>query len=263
MVYLCGRQLEEKYSLLGRETALDKITWTSDGWPIVNGLQGPSALAKKPDLPEYKAKKESEEFGGKPLGLQWVTPREPEENFAKVREDGVYLLGSRTDLCEVSSRNLLLQRQTACSFEAETRLAFADLFEGQDAGMTCYYDENTYLKFGIFKEQGKWFLKVQEHVDKDTWDSFSTEIQEDGNLLEKELILRCRTRNLERQFSYAFADSRMKTELVSFTELGVLSNVYYLCDEGIKRGKRFTGAMIGMYVHGADTRILFRYFKMN
>ena len=32
----------------------------------------------------------------------------------------------------------------------------------------------------------------------------------------------------------------------------VLDNVYYLCDEGIKKGKRFTGAMVGMYAFAGD-----------
>ena len=251
MVYLCGRQLEGKYSMLGRETALDKITWTLDGWPMVNGLNGPSSLAKKPDLPEFVAKKEPSRFGGQPLGLQWVTPREPEENFAEVREDGVYLLGSRTDLWEVSARNLLLQRQTAFAFTAETEFDFTALIDGQGAGMTCYYDENTYLKFGVFKEGGKLFLKVQEHVDHDTWDDFCVELADMGKM-----VLKCETRGLERRFSYRY----VKEE--NFTVLGTLPNVYYLCDEGIKRGKRFTGAMIGIYVHGADTRIPFRYFRV-
>ncbi len=50
MVYLCGRMIGDGYSMLGRETALDPISWTADGWPVVNGLKGPSVL-KKPDLP--------------------------------------------------------------------------------------------------------------------------------------------------------------------------------------------------------------------
>lgn len=36
MVYLCGRKIGDGYSILGRETAaLDPISWTMDGWPIV------------------------------------------------------------------------------------------------------------------------------------------------------------------------------------------------------------------------------------
>ena len=250
MVYLCGRQVDGKWSMLGRETALDKITWTADGWPMVNNLQGPSVLAKKPELEEFAVPEEPTEFGGQPLGLQWVTGREPEENFAEVREDGVYLLGSRADLCEVSARNLLLQRQTSFNFSAETRLSYATLQDGQDAGMTCYYDENTYLKFGVFIDSGKTYLKVQEHVDNDTWDSFAVELPD----AEKEIVLKCDTKGMERTFSYR----REKEE--EFTLLGTLPNVYYLCDEGIRRGKRFTGAMIGVYAHGDSVRVPVRYF---
>lgn len=28
------------------------------------------------------------------------------------------------------------------------------LYPGQDAGMTCYYDENTFVKFGVFADTG-------------------------------------------------------------------------------------------------------------
>ena len=293
MVYLCGRQVEGKWSLLGRETALDKITWTLDGWPMVNNLQGPSVLAKRPKLPKFKMPQTTgnfraaygeEELGAKNtalpgLGHQWVTVREPEEDFAEVREDGVYLLGSRTDLCEVSARNLLLQRQTSFDFTAETKLSFAPLSDGQDAGMTCYYDENTYLKFGVFKESGKVYLKVQEHVDNDTWDSFSVEIDcntreaEDvtDNSSAKVIILRCETKGLVRKFSYrlctdtcrgAYETAENSLQAGECSLLGALSNVYYLCDEGIKRGKRFTGAMVGIYVHGENIRVPFAYFSV-
>lgn len=46
---------------LGRETALDPISWTMDGWPIVNNLKGPSALQVKPDLPEMIWEDESDD----------------------------------------------------------------------------------------------------------------------------------------------------------------------------------------------------------
>ena len=54
MVYLCSRGLKgengEVYSIIGRETALDPITWTADGWPVVNKLKGPSCLQVKPKM---------------------------------------------------------------------------------------------------------------------------------------------------------------------------------------------------------------------
>lgn len=46
--------------------------------------------------------------------------------------------------------------------------------------------------------------------------------------------------------------------------IGNIDNVYYLSDEGVSRGKRFTGTMIGMYaldqVNGKKTYCDFDYF---
>ena len=139
--------------------------------------------------------------------------------------------------------------------------------------MTCYYDENTYLKFGVFAEGGKTYLKVQEHVDNDTRDSFAMELVDSARGLSavagkepaKEIVLRCETKGLERTFSYKICDAAggaAPVGAVAFTTLGTLPNVYYLCDEGIKRGKRFTGAMIGLYVHGDDVRVPVKYFRL-
>ena len=38
-----------------------------------------------------------------------------------------------------------------------------------------------------------------------------------------------------------------------------LENVNYLCDEGLKKGKRFTGALVGMYAV-RDTKELTAFF---
>ena len=68
----------EGYSILGRETALDPITWTKDGWPIVNNLDGPSVLQKKPDLPEWYPNRKSDK--------EFVTPRPPEHGAISYRD---------------------------------------------------------------------------------------------------------------------------------------------------------------------------------
>ena len=53
------------------------------------------------------------------------------------------------------------------------------------------------------------------------------------------------TEYLNRKFSYEIGPERV--------QLANLDNVYYLCDEGIRMGKRFTGAMIGMYAYAGET----------
>ncbi|MFQ9096998.1 MAG: hypothetical protein ACLR4E_09740 [Gemmiger formicilis] len=40
------RPPQDGFSPLGRETALDPVEWTADGWPIINRRKGPSALQR-------------------------------------------------------------------------------------------------------------------------------------------------------------------------------------------------------------------------
>lgn len=255
MVYLCGRMVEGAYSILGRETALDPITWTADGWPVVNRLKGPSVLQRKPKLAAStdetgtagrNGQGTSEEicvsenlFGtGNALALEWVTPREPEENGIQVKEGVLSLRGSRFPLNNVGARNILLRRQEHFSFVAGVRLRSLPVYEGQEAGLVCYYDENTWVFCGLIREHGGLYLQVKEHIGDD--DIIHGKRPFPDNAGEAEL--RVKTSGLARSF-HAGADGR------EAEEIAFLSNVYYLCDEGLKRGKRFTGAMLGVFAY--------------
>ncbi len=238
MVYLCGRMLEGKYSILGRETALDPVTWTADGWPVVNGLKGPSVLNKKPH-PEIFAttsyKKQTLSECGLPL--EFMTPR----TFAAgdiecdPAEDGGHNIGlkpSAYPLSDVRCRSVVLRRQTDFAFTAEVSVMIPeDMSEGEEIGITGYYDENTYCTYGIICMDGSVRLCVKEHIG-DTDTAYLLDRIEQG---ETDIRISMRTDCLER-------DLYLRDKLIY-----TLQNVYYLCDEGLERGKRFTGAMIGVY----------------
>lgn len=252
MVYLCGRQLEGEYSLLGRETALDPITWTADGWPIVNNLEGPSVLQKLPNLTPYIPEPESDDFENGILSSLWVSPRVPEENAYTFGNGYLKIKGSKKDLDTTESRNILLRRQQDFHFTFEVTVGDVNLNIGQDYGLTCYYDENTYLKFGLFETKEGLFLQVVEHIDEETKISLSTKVTNG------EYRLRIVTEGLKRSFYY---QSLVEKEEANWCSLGLLDRVYYLCDEGINRGKRFTGAMVGMYAHAGGNSSLTGEFK--
>lgn len=254
MVYLCGRMIGKGYSILGRETALDPITWTADGWPIVNNLDGPSALQIKPDLEEcIWENTDMDEFDGDVLGLDWMFPRPPESDGYLLRDSKLWLKGSKAPLETMDARNIILRRQKDFSFMVDTQMGMVPMKESQDAGLTCYYDENTWLKFGVFSESnGKLYIKVMEHIGDKNIESAKIEI---NNKLES-IYLRIETHYLQRSFYYSFDGEK-------FTCATVLENVYYLCDEGLSKGKRFTGAMVGMYAYAGNQNLVvpFEYFS--
>lgn len=235
--YLCGRQLEGKYSLLGRETALDKITWTPDGWPIVNELKGPSMLAPKPNLKECIYEEPGYDFD-KGLSKEWSFVRVPEKDAYYIENGVLHLKSGDAPLSSMYSRNILVRKQKSFDFTFNMCMKL-NVPEGKEAGVTCYYDENTYLIFSVRNEAGKKYLVVEEHIGHEDNSAAKVELT-DALVIEFKID----TKGLLRSFSYRLDESK---NYIPVTEL---TNVYYLCDEGIKMGKRFTGAMIGIYGDG-------------
>ncbi len=246
MVYLCGRQIHGKYSMLGRETALDPITWTADEWPIVNRLQGPSCQQIKPVIhgADSPCGKISHGLGVNELSKEFMTPRTPTPNGILVSDGILTLEGSHIDLNSMHAKNVVVRRQSDFIFTCSVSMDFSSLGNGQDAGMTCYYDENTYLKFGIYRKNDQYEITVFEKIDEDEHVAFSkdvtSEIMTRLSDIKTQIKLQIDTEYLKRSFSFGFTDSEMES-------LGTLENVYYICDEGIRKGKRFTGAMTGVY----------------
>ena len=275
MVYLCGRMIGEGYSILGRETALDPITWTADGWPIVNNLKGPSVLQVKPKLFEEQKNQagnvQGEVYGEKErlqaenaaashksifangLPKDFVTPRPPEKGAVTVRDGMLILEGSKAPLSSVDARNILVRRQCAFSFTAEAYMIVPGLAERQEAGITCYYDENTWVCLYVSKQQGEYFVQVKEHIGRE---DICHEKHVIANPEGKRYVLGVETRYLNRRFYFGENEEEWTTAVE-------LPKVYYLCDEGIRMGKRFTGAMVGMYGYGGESplHIEFTDFK--
>jgi xylan 1,4-beta-xylosidase len=254
IVYLCGRMVDGKYSILGRETAMDPITWTADNWPIINNLNGPSPLQKKPKLPKHIWEDTAiDDFNGDRLGLDWMFSRAPKENSYYIEDSCLHLKGDVLDMNDTKCRSIVVRRQKDFTFTAECKIYLANMYQGQNIGMTCYYDENTYLKFGVFGEENGYFINVEEWIDDKYYKQNKISI---SNV--EEIELKIETKYLERTFYYRSGNKE-------WIKVAQLSNVYYLCDEGLKKGKRFTGAMIGMYAYAGKQPELwgkFEYFNI-
>ena len=245
MVYLCGRKIGDGYSILGRETALDPIIWTKDGWPIVNNLNGPSAMQIKPNLPETVWDLQLEDdFDGEVLSTDWLFPRTPEKDGVIISNSRVFIKGSKQDLNSMHAKNILLRRQQDFKFTVEAKMDMPLLYPGQNVGLTCYYDENTFLKFGIYATQTnpvRLIAKVEEYIGDNIISSDEFEI----DYTKKNIYFKIETDYLKRKFFISYDND-------NYYQIAKLDNVYYLCDEGLKKGKRFTGAMVGMYAYAGN-----------
>lgn len=237
IVYLCGRQLDKHCTVLGRETALDPLIWTADGWPLINNGRGPSVLQKKPDLPEWIPEKQTGDY---------VTPRVPDDGMITVKEQEIILRAGRASLSTTEARSILVKRQTDFNSTMSVTVKLPENSKpGEEFGITGYYDENTYLTFGpCFTEQGM-KLALREHVG-DTDREYIYEIADSSVQPGMTLGLKMVTEGLKRSFY-------VQSLAGEWQRVAELSRVDYICDEGWHIGKRFTGAMEGIYARTADT----------
>lgn len=227
MAYLCARRVDGG-SLLGRETALDPITWTADGWPMVNGLKGPSCLQKRP-LPVYPVAETPD----------WLTPRGDLDAFA--RWDGETLtLRAGAELSATGPVSLIIRRQTEACLRQEAEVDASAMEQGGKAGLAGYYDERSWYLFGLERQAEGFRLAV--------WEQEGDAFREAASLPWPGAAARLRItgRGVWRTLQ-ACAAGQWRT-------LATLKAAY-LTDEGLTQGKRFTGAMLGLAAVGGGTAV--------
>jgi xylan 1,4-beta-xylosidase len=138
---------ENGYWTLGRQTLMDPIEWTRDGWFRMKGgdlskpIRGPKGGQKLPHGQPL-----SDDFS-KPLqlGQKWnfFKPAPDEASRAKVA-DGTLLLKARGTAPSSSSPLLLIAGDQGYRFECDIEIA-----EGGVAGLLLFYDEKLYCGLGF------------------------------------------------------------------------------------------------------------------
>lgn len=229
MIYLCGRYVEGM-TLLGRETALDPMEWTADGWPMINGLKGPSCL-QKPPLPFDSPAGETPE--------KWVAPRTDPASFAEISGDTIALRAG-ADPSGTGPCSLLLARQKESAFTQRVTVDLSGTAEGAWGGLAGYYDERSFCLFGLRKEASGCSLILSEQAGEER----TTRVL--ASLDSPVAVLSVRGEGLARRFSL-LQDSAEAA--------GITVRTPYLCDEGLPLPKRFTGALLGLGAVGYGTAV--------
>ncbi len=145
MVYLCGRPLRNRgRCILGRETAIQKMVWSDDGWlRTLDGQGTPTIETPAPQLPVHKfpVAPAREDFTGPqlPIDLQWLRTPLPEELFSLTARPGFLRLFGRDTIGSFFKQSLVARRQQAHCFSATTVVEFEPEHFQQAAGLVCYY----------------------------------------------------------------------------------------------------------------------------
>ena len=158
LVHLCARPfVPELRCTLGRETAIQRMCWTEDGWLRMSDGDN---LAKEtvPDsaLPEVPLPRPPafDDFDGETLGNFYYAPRLMPERFVdlRARPGWARLRGqeSRSSLNEVS---ILARKLTSVYARVTTKMEFHPEVHQHSAGLILYYDNMNYLNLRKYRSE--------------------------------------------------------------------------------------------------------------
>jgi xylan 1,4-beta-xylosidase len=263
MVYLCGRPLRNRgRCTLGRETAIQPMVWSADGW--LRTLDGPGVPAVEvpaPALPPhpFEANAEREEFEGStlPLPFQWLRSPQPDELFSLEARPGHLRLYGRETVGSLFRQALVARRQESHCFTAETMVDCDPKHFQQMAGLICYYNSAKFHYLYVSRDEtmGKHLRVMSALPDQPQADAFTPP-----------LAIPERTRvHLRVEVDYERLHFGYRLEGESWRWLPQQFDASILSDEASTPGlPNFTGAFVGMACHdmaGTGMPADFDYFE--
>ncbi len=233
IVYLTLRKSPDGWGFTGRETCLDRMEWTPDGWPLVNRGRGPGQIGRIPEDTKSTTSFDIRRVFPYWKEREWMSVRSFEENSIFESNGKLHIIGGGYDLNEKECHSILVERQQEFVFSAATEIEIPDLAEGESLGLCCYYDENSFIEFGVGIKNGRKSLILRAWKD----DAFITD---ESVPLEKE----------ESSVTLSLSADGSRRTFFSGEHSFTLEDTSYLSSEGLRKGKRFTGATAGLYVKG-------------
>ncbi|KQN96084.1 glycoside hydrolase family 43 protein [Paenibacillus sp. Leaf72] len=165
IAHLCARPLKGRMlSPLGRETALQKVEWTDEGWlRLAGGGRLPQVEVKAAGLKEHPFEPEAavDHFHAPQLNLHFSTLRVPaDESWLSLKEQPGFLrLYGRESLYSLHQQSLVARRLQHYDCEIETCVRFEPEHFNQMAGLTLYYDVDDYFYLRISRDE-----KLGKHI---------------------------------------------------------------------------------------------------
>lgn len=163
MVHLCGRPLRNRgRCTLGRETAIQRMVWSEDGWlRTADGTGVPQTCVPAPELPPHvfpdPPARQDFDSPALPMEFQWLRSPWPEELFSLTERPGYLRLYGRETIGSLFRQALVARRWQSHCFSAMTEMEFEPESFQQMAGLVCYYNNSKfhYLYVSRDEELGK------------------------------------------------------------------------------------------------------------
>ncbi len=241
LVHLCARPfVPELRCTLGRESAIQKMRWTEDGWLRMNdGSNLAKEQVEESLLPEHPVQHipDFDDFDREELGEWYYSPRVMPHTFADVniRKGYVRLRGGEAQT-SLNKAGILARKLTSVNAAVTTKMEYIPHTYQQNAGLIIYYDNMDYLYVRKYYSEtlGQSALGIIRLENGSKSELLSTRIPIEDcaiylrlNVIEKKLWF---------EWSYNGKD---------YSKIGDVFDTTKLSDEFCEYGE-FTGTFVGM-----------------
>ena len=247
MVHLCSRPIKKfSGSVLGRETAIQKMKWCEDGWLRMEcGGNTPQTEIIAPALPQKKWENlpARDDFDSKNLRLdyQWLRGDIFDEIASLTERSGFLRLKGKEMVLSKYKQSLIARRQQSFEYTATTALEFFPDDENQMAGLIVYYCEQLfyYLYIGYDEKIGRFLsIMTNDMGDINLFHAERVEIKDT-----KRIYLRAEVRYENLEFYYS-ADEK------NWQKIGDKLDMTLISDE---HSFGFTGSFVGICCQDPQT----------
>lgn len=250
LAHLAARPMglgQQRRCVLGRETCLQKVVWTADGWlRLAQGGHHASIEVEAPrDAEQISAAPSSggHDFSAAELQPGWLSLRGPvAESWCSLRERPGWLrLRGRESLHSFFEQSLLVRRLVDFGWRAETWLQFEPRNFNQSAGLIVWYDTRTHFYLRVTRaDDGTLELGVVL-----TDDGVYAESLEARRIVESGDVLLCATGE-GRELRFFFAKPGQ-----SWQPVGGVFDLSKISDD-YGSVLHFTGGTVGLCVQDLD-----------
>ena len=242
LVHLCASPfVPELRCTLGRESAIQKMIWTDDGWlRMADGTNLAKIETEEAYLPAFDAEilSDRDDFDETVLRKDYYSPRIfPSEFTDCTSREGFIRLRGQESLSSLNRVSLLCRKLPSVDIEASAGLDFNPEIYQHSAGLVLYYDNMNYIALRKYysdtlKQPAIAIISLENGEKKEHLD---TRTAVDNRLLRFKLIVSGRESYFK--WGYEGEDTR---------PIGPVFATDKLSDEYCKYGE-FTGTMVGIF----------------
>lgn len=275
LAHLCARPFApELRCTLGRETGIQEMRWTDDGWlrlasggnraarfvpepglsasmDVVSADANGAAASVAAGLPSLgRDYPDREDFDGD-WNLHLVSPRTDRKNWASTTErPGFLRIRGQQSLCSLDRVSLIARRLTSLDASVSTAVEFEPETWQQSAGLVLYYDNMNWLYLRAYRSDtlGSKAIALMRVENGEKRELLETRVAVPADL---PVFMRCAVSGRVTRFWYSLENP--EDAAASWKAIGPEWDTSLFSDEYCKFGE-FTGTFVGICCVDANRR---------